>query len=420
MMAWMGYAAALGAVLWFLAEFLARTARARGRPERWIWAGALSASVVLPALLPLLPRASGAAVGTVALQGIAVAGEGSGTPVGGADWASLVPILLWALLSGVLLVRLARAGGAVRSLVAASPLLRRRPVEMRLAGETGPAVAGAVHPVVLLPRRFPALPLRERRWILRHELEHVRAGDPSLVWAARIVQALVPWNPAVWVLGRRLREGVEFDCDRRVLRGRPDLRGYGETLLSLVSPSHTASLPVAAFREPFLSLERRFLAMTTPARPLSLRTLLGLGAASALLLAGACELSPTYETQAPEESPPPAAAAEPAAGSLADAPVFTPYTDPPSVTNREDVVAALESGYPPLLRDAGVGGTATIWFFVERDGTLGKVQIQQSSGHPALDEAALDVARTIRFSPARNGEDPVPVWVAFPITFQVR
>ncbi|HSG49427.1 MAG TPA: M56 family metallopeptidase [Longimicrobiales bacterium] len=420
MMAWMAYATALGAMLWAAAEGLARTARARGRPERWIWAGSLAGSVLLPALLPLLPRASAAAVGTVTLQGIATAGGVPGGAAGGVAWIPAAPVLVWALASLVLLVRLGRAGGAVRRVVANSPLLRRLPVEMRLAGEMGPAVAGAVRPVVLLPSRFPALPFRVRRWILRHELEHVRAGDPALVWAARICQALVPWNPMLWILGRRLREGVEFDCDRRVLGSRPDPRSYGETLLSLVSPSPAAPLPVAAFREPFLSLERRILAMTTPARPLPLRALLGLGAASALVLAAACELSPTFEVQAPDEAAPPPPAAEPAAGSLADDPVFTPYTVAPNLRNRQDVVAALEAGYPPLLRDAGIGGTANVWFFIDRDGTVGRVQLQQSSGHPALDAAALDVARTMRFTPARNRDEPVPVWVAFPITFQTR
>ncbi|MCH1570201.1 MAG: energy transducer TonB, partial [Longimicrobiales bacterium] len=42
----------------------------------------------------------------------------------------------------------------------------------------------------------------------------------------------------------------------------------------------------------------------------------------------------------------------------------------------------------------------------------------ESSGHPALDDAALNVAGAYEFSPARNGDEDVPVWVQFPITFR--
>ena len=38
----------------------------------------------------------------------------------------------------------------------------------------------------------------------------------------------------------------------------------------------------------------------------------------------------------------------------------------------------------------------------------------------ALDDAALKVATIYRFSPALNRDKKVPVWVSFPITFQVR
>jgi TonB family protein len=47
-------------------------------------------------------------------------------------------------------------------------------------------------------------------------------------------------------------------------------------------------------------------------------------------------------------------------------------------------------------------------------------QVNWSSGHRALDEAALAVADVYRFEPALNRDQPRPVWVSFPVTFQVR
>ena len=122
-----------------------------------------------------------------------------------------------------------------------------------------------------------------------------------------------------------------------------------------------------------------------------------------------------WESETTVPPPRPAQEVDPRA-----APTFTPFTVAPSILNREEVVEAMREAYPPLLKDAGVGGTARIYFFIEADGAVSRTIIDQSSGHPALDEAAIAVAEVYRFTPARLREEPVPVWVSFPITFQVR
>jgi TonB family protein len=105
---------------------------------------------------------------------------------------------------------------------------------------------------------------------------------------------------------------------------------------------------------------------------------------------------------------------------IARAPTFTPFTVRPDITNRTEVARALERAYPPLLRDAGIEGTAQVWFFIDETGVVQKAQVNQSSGHKALDEAALEVARAIRFTPAMNRDEPVSVWISLPITFMTR
>lgn len=49
-----------------------------------------------------------------------------------------------------------------------------------------------------------------------------------------------------------------------------------------------------------------------------------------------------------------------------------------------------------------------------------ETELQESSGHERLDNAALAVADEYRFAPAMNRDRNVPVWIALPITFQVR
>ena len=102
---------------------------------------------------------------------------------------------------------------------------------------------------------------------------------------------------------------------------------------------------------------------------------------------------------------------------LARGPAPIPFTRQVILRNRVEVGAALEEEYPTLLRGAGVGGTAMAWLLLDADGVLRDTRIDQSSGHEALDLAAIRVARVMRFSPAMNGEVPVPVWVSIPITF---
>jgi len=125
----------------------------------------------------------------------------------------------------------------------------------------------------------------------------------------------------------------------------------------------------------------------------------------------------TFEDNAVEDLPPPPTEV---ATDLAAAPTFTPYTVAPSILNRDEVVRAMVREYPALLRDAGIGGTVRVYFFIDENGQVRDTRIDQSSGHQALDDAALAVADVYRFSAALNRDKKVPVWVSFPITFQVR
>ena len=106
--------------------------------------------------------------------------------------------------------------------------------------------------------------------------------------------------------------------------------------------------------------------------------------------------------------------------NITDGPAFTPMTVRPELTNRDAVIRAMEQEYPRDLRDAGVGGRVVVWWFITETGEVADTRISQTSGHAALDDAALRVADVFEFKPALNRDEPVPVWVQFPITFEVR
>ena len=112
--------------------------------------------------------------------------------------------------------------------------------------------------------------------------------------------------------------------------------------------------------------------------------------------------------------------AVPEDADLSAAPVFTPMTVRPEILNRSEVLQALMRLYPPALRDAGIGGTVEVWFFISEDGTVIDSRVSEPSTHPELNEAALEVANVFKFSPALNRETTVQVWIRLPITFEVR
>ena len=125
----------------------------------------------------------------------------------------------------------------------------------------------------------------------------------------------------------------------------------------------------------------------------------------------------TFEENPVEDLPPPP---EEAQTDLSATPTFTPFTVAPSIQNRAEVVRAMEREYPALLRDAGIGGTVLVHFFIDEEGRVVNFLVNESSGHQALDDAAIAIADIYRFTPALNRDKKVPVWVSFPITFQVR
>ena len=108
------------------------------------------------------------------------------------------------------------------------------------------------------------------------------------------------------------------------------------------------------------------------------------------------------------------------AENIEAAPVFTPSTVKPELQNADAVRHALERNYPPLLRDAGIGGTVLLWALIDESGTVIRTQVKQGSGHEALDQAASKVADIMKFSPALNRDQKVKVWIQMPIVFRTQ
>jgi periplasmic protein TonB len=111
--------------------------------------------------------------------------------------------------------------------------------------------------------------------------------------------------------------------------------------------------------------------------------------------------------------------------------VEVPVETPPVATTTEttptevvpdaelNVQRRVEPVYPPASRRAGEQGTVTVRVLVDERGRPGDIQLQKSSGHTRLDEAALAAIRKWTFAPAMRGAQAVPAWTTVRVTFQL-
>jgi periplasmic protein TonB len=75
--------------------------------------------------------------------------------------------------------------------------------------------------------------------------------------------------------------------------------------------------------------------------------------------------------------------------------------------------------YPESARRRQEQGRVMVRVSVAIDGTPTDTRIDASSGHPALDEAAMDAVRQWRFLPARQNDRPVVASAEVPIVFRL-
>lgn len=111
---------------------------------------------------------------------------------------------------------------------------------------TSPALYGVWRPLLLLPRgmveRFSE---EELRFVLLHELAHVRRHDLAVNLLVEVLKAVHWFNPVLWFAFRRMQADRELATDALALSvaGEGQARRYGETILKLLE---TMARPAAA------------------------------------------------------------------------------------------------------------------------------------------------------------------------------
>ncbi len=76
--------------------------------------------------------------------------------------------------------------------------------------------------------------------------------------------------------------------------------------------------------------------------------------------------------------------------------------------------------YPDLARNAGIEGQCVVEALVDVDGSIIEARIIKSSGNQSLDAAAVEAAYKAKFTPAKQRDKAVRVWVSIPYRFTLQ
>lgn len=300
-------------------------------------------------------------------------------------------------------VRLRRSAGrhapeALRLLVSAVSELDPRRVRTHPAG---PAVLWALpRTLILLPEdftnRFGSAAAREL--VLRHELVHVRRGDPWWNLAMEIVSAALWFHPLAWFARPRFRLDQELACDARSLRELPQRSAsYARALLE------STAVPAAPALIPWLTapqLNER-IAMITRVPPGTLRRCAGF-LAVATLLVGAIVLAGGQTAVARQTV---------ASGSSAPTP---PSVDPAFENSHSP-------RYPAPAIKKGETGTVMLRVTIDAKGKVTHVEVDPkgTTGPAELQTVAIEAARHWKLNPGLKAGKPVGGTLLVPVRFSL-
>jgi beta-lactamase regulating signal transducer with metallopeptidase domain len=344
--------AILVAVVWAATRLLPTLSPA-ARTLLW-WCAAAKFVIALvwvaPVSLPILPAAPpstgvrttapASSVSTIAREAISPANASRGGSSARLVWRDLAAGL-WAI--GVVAAaaagwRRAKQAAAVKQCAKEAPAhvrrmtadlavrlgVRREPAVLVSSAVQTPLVAGLRRPAILVPEAFLALPERQQRMVLCHELAHVKRGDLWFGCAPALAERVFFFHPLAHLAAREYGLWREAACDATVMRTLDaSPREYGRLLLDLGITRPRVGLAAAGASWSFSSLKRRIAMLREPSsRPFTSR-LLGAGAV-AVAVGAIVPLQLTARSPHPVTVIESASSAPVAAPAVSPAPVAAP------------------------------------------------------------------------------------------------
>ncbi len=104
--------------------------------------------------------------------------------------------------------------------------------------------SGIRRPALILPAGAKEWPEESLRFVMLHELAHVKRRDTLIEAVAQLATILYWFNPLVWIAARRMRVERERACDDLVLNSGSKPSDYASQLMELATQLTTARRPL--------------------------------------------------------------------------------------------------------------------------------------------------------------------------------
>ena len=107
-----------------------------------------------------------------------------------------------------------------------------------------------------------------------------------------------------------------------------------------------------------------------------------------------------------------------------DVPPPLPPEEPPShefwwAEEMPELIQYAEPYYPEIAQKAGLECDVILSILVDETGHPAKVKVTKSCGNTGFNEAAVEAAWKCKFTPGKQNDKPVKVWVAIPFRFRL-
>lgn len=382
--------------------------------QRGAWLAVLLASLAMPLLMKLGELVPADVSGLPWLEKLDAAAVLPATS--GVRWQA---ILLYILAAGALAL-LARQ--AIALLRWWNVRRTARPIRSSLCLGLDVRASGAVNApatafsTILVPNDFEILPAEAQRAVIAHERAHVLNGDFYVQCLAQLHRSLFWFSPLAWWLPKRLSLLSEHISDEAAIAELQERTAYAEVLLSfaaralrddpLVAMAGTTTLAVriekiladdgsprdGRIKVSFLTVALLAVIATVAglqsmrAQPASLRPALNERLGSSGSANNAALTTPSGDVVLPKSNP--------------RSPLSQPF-------------------YPPASRRLGEHGTVVLKLHVLEDGSVGDAIIDQSSGYPDLDYAAMYESFRWRLDPGTVDGTPLRMWGRVAVTFKI-
>ncbi|TWT33980.1 Regulatory protein BlaR1 [Posidoniimonas corsicana] len=171
-------------------------------------------------------------------------------------WLAGAPLTFLLLATGLIGVERLRRGAQPVTTGPLHEALLSAANKLRLGGRVAlalsdrvaqPVLIGVLRPLVLLPASAATGWTSDQlEMVLLHELAHARRWDNLVNLLQRLVESLLFFHPAVWLVSRWLRADREQCCDALVVRLTEDPRSYAELLVTVAEQSSAGRPALAA------------------------------------------------------------------------------------------------------------------------------------------------------------------------------